>query len=536
MSSVVIGIIGGGPRALALLQQYCLVEWNGQLPTLHVFDAAEQIGSGSVYGAGQPEYLRMNIPVANLDMFVEGFRERYPERALTYQQWCEWSGRCYEDVPARITVGEYLNYAGKVIVDVLQPVTQFHHHRDRVQTIRRYEDDWLLQIGSEDNQKTVQVNYLVMATGHEGWQTLPEQDQVSHVYPCDKNLNDKRIPSEAVVIMHGTGLTAVDACIALTQGRGGQFTEHNQSYRYEASGQEPAYIYLHSNTRRLSLPKAQLPDDLEAQALALVHSAGRQIEAIKLYRDFSQSEFHRIEDLFFKTADQVAHLLTETHCDSEEWLNDQWMTASFERSVIIGRYIARQQYCRCYDAACAAAIGFTFRYLQGYINKISNAGLFNAFDRIRYKRFTKRLEKIAFGPVVSTMNKIYALVDAGIIMIKPPEQSDQREIRTVIAYLPKPHHFSSQSLFGQLLGQGAVSRDTATQAIRVDQCGCALLANNSSDPTLGIFSRVTENWVTGNDSLLVIRDHSMRRFFENVLDFTRRPPVYAKNTYAEARR
>ena len=104
---------------------------------------------------------------------------------------------------------------------------------------------------------------VLIATGHarswsgemaRGWDHAAPL--VERVFPVEAHLGADRVAAGARVAVRGFALTFIDAALALTEGRGGQF-EHagDASLRYRASGHEPSRILPFSRTGKPMLAK-----------------------------------------------------------------------------------------------------------------------------------------------------------------------------------------------------------------------------------------------------------------------------------------
>ena len=510
-----IAIVGGGPRSLALLQQLVLrAKWHSNTKIwVTVFDPCRDLGCGRVYTVDQSPHLRMNIQMQEFSVFSEEFRSSYPLQAKTFQQWCNLNNESYSQaVPSRSLVGRYLHYAASQVLSLAGRNLNIEHVRSEVTDVRKVEDGYTL----ETSVAHFKFDYLAVVTGHQGWSKSGKQTDGSlMVYPVLENLSKKSIPAGSLVRVSGMSLTAFDAIIELTEGRGGTFTTNKDgTLFYSSKGEEPEKIVLQSRSGKLILPKAVFKASQKKRVNEHINSGVARLKAYidDCERRYLSAEFSLIEELFFATASNVASTLHGAFVDTELWLHSVWQFESFDFTHRVGRALCSTDY-TLLGAAAAAGLGSTLQSMQPIINKVSDFGGFVHQQRLDYKIFNKILEPIAFGAIALTAEKIYCLIDKKLVV----HASDEREltdqkmtlmdesqpmpVARVKAFLPSPGYPHSGEVLRSLINQGVASVDSATKAVRTNSIGCALSANDKAQVSLGIFGRVTEHWFTGADSL-----------------------------------
>ncbi|MEV6906198.1 FAD/NAD(P)-binding protein [Amycolatopsis sp. NPDC051071] len=281
MSSFELAIIGGGPRALSILER--LVEHRKRLPhhislNVLVIDPGN-LGEGS-HPTDQPSHLLINTLASQVTMrpplssvggdstpsVLDWAAEQRYRRQLDGAR----APDRYEGQPVtershlpRVLLGEYLAAFGREVVSALPLNIGVQHVRARALDVRFENDVYAIDL---DNGQTVFARYSVLAMGH-GQRTQTDEDRRLATFAQDNGSANPHltyfaspypigkldaIASHARVAVQGLGLTAHDVVSALTLGRGGRYRTEKGRLIYKASGREPR-IWLCS---RQALPFA----------------------------------------------------------------------------------------------------------------------------------------------------------------------------------------------------------------------------------------------------------------------------------------
>ncbi len=271
-----LAIVGVGPKGLYCLERL-LAEVNAR-PLLcgleiHLFNRSSCFGASPVYDPEQPEYILVNVSVGEVDLwsateppvaagrgpsFVDWYHEKFrPDSPLTGDEYL-----------SRAVVGRYLMDGFRRLLDHLPPRVSVFCHVGEVLDIRRNGQGYQLEFADQDGYtEEIRADKILLATGHS--RPVPGEKEkhyaafaaqhtgvafIPFVYPVRKSMAD--IPAGATVAMNGIGLTFIDAVLELTEGRGGKFVRSGSSLSYECSGREPLSIVPFCRSGLPMAPKA----------------------------------------------------------------------------------------------------------------------------------------------------------------------------------------------------------------------------------------------------------------------------------------
>ena len=267
MPEITAAIIGGGPRALTLLERIAAKASRMEAAlTLHILDPGIP-GEGS-HAATQCAFLLTNTVASQVTVFPHNASDD-PASAPSFTQWARGAGfRRFgdrfvidaggeaisdDDYLPRSLLGAYLGDCARRLAERLPPHVRLIHQRatatDMVPEGRRHR----LML---DGERSVVADYVFLATGHcrnvpdafarematfadAAAARNPRASFIADIYPT-KTLD--AIDPEAVVAVQGLGLTAYDAVAALTIGRGGVFEGTIGALRYKKTGREPKIL------------------------------------------------------------------------------------------------------------------------------------------------------------------------------------------------------------------------------------------------------------------------------------------------------
>ncbi|MEV6701821.1 FAD/NAD(P)-binding protein [Streptomyces sp. NPDC051453] len=270
-----LAIIGGGPYCTYAMERLAAtvpaIPFSFRLE-VHVFEKTGQFGAGGIHHPGQPRTSLLNRAASDIcfgaDESVAGAHDLLPPQLrLSLHEWCvrrfRESGNSRFDIapgtlPQRRLHGLALKEFFSRYVEILEshPGVSVHLHRSEVTDL--VEDGAeTLRIVTADGDPQIAAHQVLMVTGH----TLPDTDSSSGrqrhsagvrpatarfipcAYPLEERLSEEEIPSGQVVGCSGTMLTAVDAILHLTEGRGGRFVRQaDDTLAYDPSGREPRAI------------------------------------------------------------------------------------------------------------------------------------------------------------------------------------------------------------------------------------------------------------------------------------------------------
>lgn len=252
LSAHVIGIIGGGPKGMYLVEElFRQLRSEEQIPPIEIFwwNETSNFGSGPNYDPEQPDYLLINYCIGHVDAWDQNSSASSDQ--LNLMQWLEKFQVHSQtvrptDYASRAVVGLYLQDTLLNILAQKPPQVKITLLDEEVQNVHRISNN---RLKIESLHHSLEVDHLLMATGH-CYQNAPlvklDKDTLpstyfSSAYPLDQ-LNG--IPPKEKVGIIGWGLTFIDVALALTEGKGGRFDGHGN---YQPSGNEPVLLPFSRN-------------------------------------------------------------------------------------------------------------------------------------------------------------------------------------------------------------------------------------------------------------------------------------------------
>ncbi|MCC9658395.1 FAD/NAD(P)-binding protein [Rhodopirellula halodulae] len=517
-SPIQLAIVGCGPRGLQCLDALSRNLSKDELAQVEitVFEPSTHPGAGCVYDLKQSRMLRMNFATQYID-FWKVDRDQTTSKSGSLIGWLD---RNYPEYAAsdqfvpRAVVGEYLHDCFEVVCKRLRRWTKLNVVRARVESIRHCaageanaevaattkamtlndDEGWWVWDGSEERK----FDRVVLTTGHEGLRSSDEiqsQDTGAFVYPVENSLSEERIPAGGDVFLRGFGLTAIDAILMLTEGRGGTFVQGDGLPTYQASGQEPNCIAVHCRSGRpmLAKPTAKLEPindrfwEPYRQTLSK-HEASHG--SVKFCRDIWTVVAEAASELLIRSGDAVSRR------DVEEWFRG-WSRYKMDDVS------ARKAMLQSYGVATGAremdvpfALGEAWRQLYPQIVSLISFGGLAEGQWKAYSQTAAEMERIAFGPPAESVAKVLRLIRDGKVRLCEQNEPSQDSV-IVNAVIASPHQANEDGPLSQLILRGDVQVDPVTEAVRVSESGSVLGGRKG----LAIFGRATEGWVIGNDTL-----------------------------------
>lgn len=531
-----IAVVGGGPKGMYCLERLAYELARSDLRSevqITIFEPAPFPGAGAVYHPRQPHYLRMNFASQFINAWPETVRQRNPRAYPTLVEWLEDKYTQHADPDGfapRALVGEYLSASFQKTLQRFPDFVTVNLVAQKVTHLQQDESRWLLKTDDEE----IAFDEVLLTVGHEGWRPasspdLPSEQVIETVYPVEQKLSDARLPSYSSVAIRGFALTFIDACLALTEGRGGQFFRDNQDWIYLPSGDEVQTILPYSRTGHPMLAKPDSRYFESHSELEQIWEQGRR-RLLNLKQPEAGLDFRNaIWPVILKTAEEALLLQVPDHEISrkatpiglQNWFQD-WCNRSFSPAE------AYQRLQQSYRVATgqrppdeAWALGETFRQLySALVRRVSYGGL-ALTSWPDFKRNAKEMERLAFGPPAENVGRLIALIEAGIVnldYLRAELVSDQNGLtlksegkqiavdRLINAVIPDCGQFAEDSLLEQLLSSGKVRRMLGAGGIAVDGAARPILPkkeNTVEQKTggLAVIGRPTEGCVLGNDTL-----------------------------------
>lgn len=526
-----IAVAGCGPKGM-----YCLERLAFELSRssqqsevqITIFEPASFPGAGVVYDPRQPHYLRMNFASRFINVWPEAIRQRNPDAYPTLLEWLEHNHPQYADphgFVSRALVGEYLAASYQKTLQLFPDFVNVTQVKQKVTEIQKAETCWSLKTAESE----FTFDEVLLTVGHEGWRPTPfshpsSKQIIEKAYPAEQMLSESRIPSGSTVAIRGFALTFIDACLTLTEGRGGKFFRDNQDWIYLPSGDEVQTIVPFSRTGHPMLAKPDSRYFKSHSGLEQIWEQGRQ-HLLNLKQPETGLDFQNaIWPVILKTAEEALLSQVPDHpigssapqIELQIWFQD-WSNRSFSPEE------AFQCLQQSYRVAMglevpdeAWAIGETFRQLYpALVRKISFGGLaFTSWSD--FQRTAEEMERLAFGPPAENIGRLIALIDAGIVDLdylqadfvahenKPMLETAGKQMvadRLINAIIPNKDQFAKDSLLEQLLSSGRIRRMLGAGGIAVDGAGRPILPEEQNTEGLAIIGRPTEGCVLGNDTL-----------------------------------
>ena len=425
-----IAIIGGGPRGLWAAEEAVRLSRERGLPVPDI-DVYDDPASTSAYDVAQPEYWRVNVRSAIIRTGIGAFDDwRDPDDG-------------FGDFPPRALVGRFLEDSWSVL-----PVNRIPR---RVEAL-----------------DTAAYDEILLATGHAcAWPgALPG---AVPVYPAGSL--DVVSPGERVAV-RGAALTFIDACLDLTVGRGGRFTDG----RYVSSGREPAAIMPFTRSGRLMEVKPDPPT--RAELLRVIDPARPAVLAAR-----------SLPELIGVIGDTAARLAQAPGTDSSAEI-DAVLAGTDSTDDELGALragVAGQRSAR-------AAVGLAFRELYPEIVSRYSSGGRATLEG--FGEFAARMERLAFGPPRLNAERLLMLIDAGVVTLDHLGSGSAPEADVLVDSVQAPARVLPGTLEHRLVTDGVARLAPGTEALDVEADGT--LVGQSHIAAVG---RMTEQVVLGNDTL-----------------------------------
>ncbi|SNT56171.1 FAD/NAD(P)-binding protein [Actinacidiphila glaucinigra] len=309
-----LAIIGGGPRATYALERLSATIGRLEPGTklhIQVYERTGEFGAGTAHSPSQPRSSYLNrisceVGFAADESSIGAGPLRNPADRPTLYDWCRsqfaLTGETDFDVKPNSWPKRYVH--GLALTDMCATyIAELRAHPDVEVSLEARDVVGIREISGSDDERhgplevitadgqSSQADHILMITGHTAHDPRrspvhgPLFDSAAHnggtyipyVYPLDKSLPQATTGPEMTVGCAGTGLTAIDAILHLTEGRGGTFvTSPIGDLVYEPSGDEPSSIVAFSNSglftfARPTNNKAVDPARLEHRGVFLSH-------------------------------------------------------------------------------------------------------------------------------------------------------------------------------------------------------------------------------------------------------------------------
>lgn len=580
-----VAIIGGGPKGMYGFER--LAAWLNRRPPLvrteiHIFNRSDSFGAGDIYRTDQPSYLLMNNPVAEVNMWPEKTPPPVVPQSLTFSEWLRHvagMNLSRHDYATRAMAGHYLSHGFDSILSNLPENVYGKFIVAEVVDIYIDSGQYSLTVkGEEDNNvhfEAERYDHVLLATGHPMqreseqevlFQSFVEKHKnagyIPFVYPVETKFST--FPANCSVAVKGMGLTFVDAVLALTEGKGGRFVRDNKSDKlvYEPSGREPKVIYPYSRSGLPMFPRRSIAMR-HAELTYFTRNALQRLESGKKL-DFEQQIWPLLRQemihAYYDTAisrdgfpeglsacedfKEVGLRIEEYHknhsseirFDPERFM-DPVQGNDLQNGDDQNQYLKSLYNSYLHEArkgeltSPLAAVTAVWRKASSLFCEVySFGGLTPESQRYFDKSIRGKLIRITYGPPVESGEKLYALMDCGMLNFgaaRNPDlmldegsgqfilESRSNNIRYPVQYLvdariPKVSLDNDPGpLFRNLLNRGLITvhenrldeETYRTGAVNITRQGFVIDRNNHINRGIAVTGTPTEGITFDNDSL-----------------------------------
>lgn len=553
-----VAIVGAGPRGLSALERLTRHAARRGAPlTVDVYDPTPTPGAGPVYAPGQPDYLRMNFPAGQIDAWWPDDGAVPTALRRSFVDWCaQCSGATDEtDAPGlgndvrpdsyvpRALVGRYLHDAFLLVSRFKPPNVRLGVVSAWVRSVAPDGDRW--RVDTDDESRT--YDEILFTGGHRAADRRALAREWSHaaplvraVFPVERWLTAERVPPGSTVALRGFALTAIDAILALTEGRGGRFVQActTSGLWYEPEHQPPVTIHPYSRTGRPMRPKPEAAV-FAPIARQTTEDVAAATERIPTHPDGVAA----VEELVRTVASVAASVLDVAGgSERERGRLDRWTAALAARSPVPIDRTPREELVHGYAVATGkvpldaeAALGIAWRLVYPtVVDRFSGAPL-GEDGWTAFRSLAAELERVGFGPCTENVAKLLALVDAGYLVLdhaaggRLSDRTGTTELRSdagavvvdrvIDGVLPAAGvERDGDTPLERLLAAGQVTVAPGQRGIRIDPHDATAL-DGAGRPIRGLaaIGRHTEDATIGNDTLNRTLHPQVDRWAERVV-------------------
>lgn len=441
-----------------------------------MFNRSDSFGAGANFRTDQPSWLLMNNPVEDIDIWSSRYPEPVAPNPLPYSSWLARFSSLKisdNDYTSRAMAGRYLSHGFNMIASNLPENVSGKYIVGEVVDLSGESGKYSisLQVNGPDicNDQPGPYDHILLATGHpeqrESKETAlyrtfadrhPKTGFIPSVYPAETAFSD--LPPQCTVGIKGMGLTFVDAVLALTEGKGGRFDrdENTDTLTYTPSGREPEVIYPFSRSGLPMIPRQSVP--IENNELICFTGAalqkfepGKQLDfnreiwpllkqdMICSYYDISLknrghpkglSGCDRFEDAERCIGEYHKTYRAEPHFDVDRFLDPLQEMDSYEHNTIdpyiksLYKYYLDEARKGELKSALAAVTAVWRKASSLFCEVYSFGGLTPESQRYFDSSIRGKLNRVTFGPPVRSAEKLYALMESGILNFKAARDPD----------------------------------------------------------------------------------------------------------------
>ena len=306
--------------------------------------------------------------------------------------------------------------------------------------------------------------------------------------------------------MRGFALTMIDASLALTEGRGGEFRPGREPYllQYEGCADEVALIYPWSRTGRPMLAKpdpakgvgSDSLDEIAAEgrdAMAALPSGSSLMSAVGVVAEVARRSLRSVGasggelELVDERMESAAAGLAAT--------SDATPHQEIERSIAVG--VGRG------EPGADWSLGHAWRATYpALVERLSANGLAGE-EWPRFRHLAAEMERVSFGPPPVNAAKLLALIESGKVDLSHLTKGPPPEAMIAVdAVVPPPGVLGiDDSLLGPLVRDGYARIPPGRRGVELTPDVTCVGKDGRPSEGLGAIGRPTEDWVIGNDTL-----------------------------------
>lgn len=464
-----IAIIGGGPKGIYGFER--LVAWFNVNPPsekteIHIFNRSDSFGAGENFRVSQPAWLLINNPVGDVDMWTDEEPSPVVSQPLSLTEWVWRNENLHvtdHDYISRAMVGRYLANGFTLIASRLPEKVVGSYIVGEVTDIKRDSGKYIVYIqkgGDKKQHREDRYDHVLLATGHPKHRETEDQlrfrsfadehegtGYIPFIYPAENQFKD--LPPGCSVGIKGIGLTFVDAVLALTEGKGGEFQrdENSKKLVYIPSGNEPKVMFPFSRSGLPMLPRKSVHGEksrlkfFTKPALIKIQAEGKLDFYQQLWPLLKQDMIYAYYDVEMKEAGFPAGLsgsddFKEVQRSLVEYRKIYPDLKPFEPEMFLDplpkthsvnaqtfhQYIQSLYNFYVEEAGKGelksplAAVVAVWRKAAPLFCKIYSFGGLTPDSQRHFDRsFRGKLNRVAFGPPLENAEKIHALMESGLL-------------------------------------------------------------------------------------------------------------------------
>lgn len=477
MSAFKVAIVGLGPKGLFAFERLLSHLYNSDFAKeleVNLFEKTGNFGAGKIYDPLQPDYLLMNYPNRNINVWPEAYTAELPIDALSFSEWLAKRKNCsvrevIDEFAPRALVGTYLMECFEKLNEIGNSFCKIKKHKAAVFDILSMGEKTCLlyQDPKSQNQSRLNVDELLLTTGHCSWKGRLERNQnnasraeggpvnIPFVYPLRQKMSG--ISENSIVGIKGLGLTFIDTVLALTEGRGGHFSsQENGALMYHASQKGPKQIIAFSRTGLPMVPRSSHEGKKKYRPVYFTHhnvhdhldGNGKPSFEEHIWPLFKLETTYRYYKVLFETygltmhpgesAETLQKQIEKFHSKftDEPRFNFANLFNPVDFSdpntklapLVYFKYVLGQAELGSEKSPFMAAamtwgqIGETFNDMYRF------GGMTPDSHEVFDKKYRSKLNRISYGPPLENIQKMIALVDSSILNLNYSENPEIKEV------------------------------------------------------------------------------------------------------------